>query len=118
MAGSANSEIDRLADAGDKLIVAYKKPVRATTPKKSDAEKAAELERYKRERAFIRAFNDPRRQRHTLDTLFPALVEALSEMVNDATDQKKRDVARKLEAAISQLHDVIDAAEDALDDLA
>jgi len=98
--------------------VAYKKPVRATTPKKSEAEKAAELERYKRELAFIKAFNDPRRQRQTLDTLGPALVEALSEMVNDATDQKKRDVARKLEAAISQLHEVIDAAEDALDDLA
>ena len=45
------------------------------------------------------------------------MIELLDEMVNDGIEAKKHDVARKLEAAISELHDVIDAAEDALDAL-
>jgi hypothetical protein len=108
------AEIDALADRGDRLFVAYKN----TTPKNSDAEEIAELKRLEREEAaFIKALHDPSRQRHALYTYGSNLIELLSEMVNDAVDQKKRDVARKLEAAISELHDVTDAAEDALDEL-
>ena len=97
--------------------MAYKKTVRATTPKKSEAEKAAELEKYKRERAFIKAFNDPRRQRHTLDTLGPALIELAGEICTDAINAKRRDVAETVEAAISEIHDALDALQDALNEL-
>ena len=46
------------------------------------------------------------------------MVELLSELANDALNKGNRKTVRKLEGAISRLHDVIDAAEDALDELA
>jgi len=100
--------------------MAYKKSARATAPKGSDAEEAiAELKRLEREEAaFIKALHDPSRQRHALYTYGSNLVELLSELANAAADKGKRETARKLEAAISQLHDAIDATEDALDELA
>jgi len=99
--------------------MAYKKSARATAPKGSDAEKAiAELKRLEREEAaFIKALHNPSRQRHALYTYGSNLVELLSELTNDAADKGKRKTARKLEAAISELHDVIDTAEDALSEL-
>jgi len=99
--------------------MAYKKSARTAAPKGSDAEKEiAELKRLEgEEAAFIKALHDPSRQRHALYTYGSNLVELLSELANDAVDQKKCGVARKLEAAISQLHDAIDATEDALDEL-
>jgi hypothetical protein len=53
-----------------------------------------------------------------LDVYGSNLVELAGELCNDAIGAGKRKTARKLEGAISRLHDVIDAAEDALDELA
>ena len=110
--------MNALADRGDKLFMAYKKSTKTSAPK-DDAEKPIpELKRLERkEAAFIKALHDPRRQRHALYTYGSNLVELLSELANDAVDKGERKTVRKLEAAISRLHDVIDAAEDALDEL-
>lgn len=134
------ADIDRLADTGDRYFVAYKKSTRAKkmvelTKMADDVERAQKQGKFgewkqKREelkeavvakererKAFVEALHDPQRQRNTLDTYGSALIELLSEMTTDAVDQKKRGVARKLEAAISELHEVLDAAEDALHEL-
>jgi hypothetical protein len=100
--------------------MAYKKSARTAAPKGSDAEKPiAELKRLEREEAnFTKALHDPSRQRHALYTYGSNLVELLSELPDDAVDKGERKTVRKLEVAISRLHDVIDWAEDALDELA
>ena len=134
------AEIDRLADRGDRINMAYKKSTRAKKMVElckmaNDVERAQKQGKFgewkqKREelkeavvakeqerKAFVEPLHDRQRQRNTLDTYGSALIKLLSEMTTDAVDQKKRGVARKLEAAISELHDVIDAAEEALDEL-
>jgi hypothetical protein len=77
--GISYAEIDRLANAGDQLFMAYKKSTKTTAPKGSDAEKAiAELKRLEREEAaFVKALHDPGRQRHALYTYGSNLVELL-----------------------------------------
>lgn len=135
------AEIDRLADAGDNINMAYKKSTRAKkmvelTKMANDVERAQKQGKFgewkqKREelkeavvakeqerKAFVEALHDPQRQRNTLDTHGSSLIELLDELVADAVAAKKRGVARKLEAAITELHDVLDAVEEALDELA
>ena len=134
------AEIDRLADRGDRINMAYKKSTRAKKmvelckmandveraqkqgkfgewKRKREELKEAVVAREHERKAFVEALHDPRRQRDTLNALGPALIELLSELTNDAVGAKKRGVAKKLETAIAELHDVIDAAEDALHEL-
>jgi hypothetical protein len=127
-AQSSNATIDQLADRGDKVNMRTKKDAPATAPKSGDAVKAnavalqkahaiALQKAWDRKADSTEEHHAPNRQRNTLNALGPALVELLDELVTDAVDQKKRDVAENLESAISGLHDVIDDAQNALDEL-
>jgi hypothetical protein len=72
----SHAEIDRLADSGDKSFVAHKRSARGAAPQGSDAEKAKAVAVQKawnrKLAAFAKVHFDPKRQRHTLDTLGPA----------------------------------------------
>ena len=102
--------------------MAYKKSARATAPKGSGTGKAkatAVLKKWERTKAaFVKAHFDPARQRYTLDTYGSGLIELASEICTDAVDKGKPKVARKVEGAISKIHDALDTLRGALDKLA
>ena len=52
-----------------------------------------------------------------LDTHGSMLIELASEICNDAVDAGNSKVARRDEAAISSIHDALDALQDALNEL-
>jgi hypothetical protein len=67
------------------------------------------LEQHKREEAAWKAwFASPQRQRDQLDRFGNGLIELASGIVDDALKQDNRALARKIEAAITRLHDESD----------
>jgi hypothetical protein len=87
--------------------------------KTGKAKAIAELKRREEAKAaFIKQHFDPARQRYTLDIYGANLIELASEICTDAVDKGKPKVARKVEGAISKIHDALDTLRGALDELA
>lgn len=110
---SARPPIGELCKLGDEVERAANQGDYGTWKQKREQLKEALAARKREEAEFVRPLQDPERRQRDLDEAGISLLAIASDLVSDAADKGKPAVARKLEHAISQLHDALDTLEDA-----